>query len=74
MQNVLNIEIYRSKLQENKQVYFYVPGSRHMENGEIDKISLSEAGKNYLISKGIPEKVIFADDRNQMYKEGKRRL
>lgn len=49
----------------NKDVAkFYIPGSRHQENGKADLVSLSEAGKNYLISKGVPAENIFADDAN----------
>lgn len=45
-------------------MYFYIPGSRHQENGKADEVSLSTAGKNYLISQGIPAENIFADDAN----------
>lgn len=45
-------------------VKFYIPGSKHQENGKADLVSLSEAGKNYLIDKGVPAENIFADDAN----------
>lgn len=49
----------------NKDIIkFYIPGSRHQENGKADWVSLSEAGKNYLIGKGVPAENVFADDAN----------
>lgn len=59
----LGIKLYQ-ELSSTTKVYFYVPGSRHQENGKADLVSLSEAGRNYLISKGIPQANIFADDAN----------
>ncbi len=59
----LGIMLYK-ELSNNQAVKFYIPGSRHQENGKADLVSLSEAGKNYLISKGIPQENIFADDAN----------
>ena len=59
----LGIMLYK-ELSNNQVVKFYIPGSRHQENGKADLVSLSEAGKNYLISKGIPQENIFADDAN----------
>lgn len=64
---MLGVRLYKEII-EKKSVYFYVPGSRHMDNGVADKISLSEAGKRFLIAKGIPENVIFADDMNTKFK------
>lgn len=59
----LGIKLYKEfSLSEN--VKFYIPGLKHQENGNVDFVSLSEAGKNYLVSKGIPEEIIFADDAN----------
>ena len=65
---LLASEIYAEKIRENQKVWIYVPGSLHMDNGIPDKVSLSEAGKKYLIEKGIQEKVIFADEMNVKYK------
>ena len=59
----LGLKLY-NELANNNVVKFYIPGSRHQENGKADLVSLSEAGKNYLISKGIPAENIFADDAN----------
>lgn len=56
-----------SSIKANK-VKIYVPGSRHSFNGKDDKISLSLAGKNYLISKGIDENIILAEEANEKYK------
>ena len=41
-----------------KDVYIYLPGSLHMP----DEILLSEAGKEYLLKKGIPEERIITTD------------
>lgn len=44
---------------------FYIPGSLHKFNGKVDKVSLSEAGKQYLIKNGMPENDIYAEDANK---------
>lgn len=49
-------------------VVIYVPGSRHQHNKVVDDVSLSTAGKNYLIEHGIPRDVIYADESNEKYK------
>ena len=59
----LGFKLY-NELTDKNVVKFYIPGSRHQENGKADLVSLSEAGKNYLISKGVPAENIFADDAN----------
>lgn len=59
----LALKIY-NELENKKDIKFYIPGSKHQENGKADLVSLSEAGKNYLISKGITQNNIFADDAN----------
>ena len=42
-----------------EDVYIYLPGSLHIP----DKISLSEAGKEYLLKKGVPEdRIIITED------------
>lgn len=65
---LLAVEISKEKQKQNKRVWIYVPGSLHMDNGVIDKISLSEAGKTFLIEHGVPSDNIFADDMNKKYK------
>lgn len=43
----------------DEDTYIYLPGSLHIP----DKISLSEAGKEYLLKKGVPEdKITTTDD------------
>lgn len=37
---------------------FYIPGSLHKFNGKVDKVSLSEAGKQYLIKMAY-QKMIY---------------
>lgn len=53
---------------ERENVWFYVPGSRHKHNNVVDELSLSEAGKNYLLRQGIDESHIYADETNIKYK------
>jgi hypothetical protein len=51
-----------------EKVEIYVPGSRHVFNGQADLISLSEAGKRYLELQGLPAHAIRGDDLNSRYK------
>ena len=60
--------LYNRLSSEKKQVYIYVPGSVHCYNGVQDPVSLSCAGKRYLMEKGIPEKHILGEDMNDKYK------
>lgn len=62
------ITLYNRLSSENKQVYIYVPGSVHCYDGVQDPVSLSCAGKSYLLEKGIPELNIFGEDMNEKYK------
>lgn len=50
------------------KVFIYIPGSIHISSSKQDKISLSEAGKRYLVEHGINQKIIFGDDANIKYK------
>lgn len=65
---LLAIQIYNEELKKGNKVYIYVPGSLHMDNGIIDKISLSTAGKRLLIDNGIEENNIFSEEMNNKYK------
>ncbi len=56
---------------EGVPVSVYVPGSVHCFDGIQDPVSLSAAGKTYLIEQGIPENFIFGDDMNSRYKSDK---
>ena len=64
----LDTAVKLSKELGEKKVWFYIPGSRHKHNGVEDKISLSEAGKNYLLDNGVNANNIYADDANSKYK------
>lgn len=64
------INIYKNKLLENKEVEIYVPGSLHMYKGVADKISLAEAGVNYLVNKGINPQILHGEDLNIKYMKG----
>nr|WP_314506620.1 hypothetical protein [uncultured Lachnoanaerobaculum sp.] len=65
---LLGIQIFYQMIEKGNKVYIYVPGSIHMDNGVIDCISLSEAGRKFLVEKGIPDEYIYADDMNIKYK------
>lgn len=60
--------LYHRLVTDGKDVKIYVPGSVHKDNGVVDKISLSEAGKRFLLQQGICESDIFADEMNVKYK------
>lgn len=62
------IDLYKQLSAEGKTVKIYVPGSIHKDKGVIDNISLSEAGKRFLIKQGISKKDILADEMNKKYK------
>jgi hypothetical protein len=53
---------------EGRSVELYVPGSRHRDGDIVDSISLSAAGKAYLIDLDVPDEAIHGDDLNLKYK------
>lgn len=61
-------ELYNKLKTTATFVHIYVPGSLHKTNGVADQLSLSEAGKRYLVNKGIPEVDILGDEQNLKYK------
>lgn len=67
------IQIYNSEKENGNCPIIYIPGSLHSikKNGEweTDERSLSQAGKIYLIEKGIPEENIRSDESNERFKE-----
>lgn len=65
---LLGIELYKKFVALEHDVKIYVPGSIHMENGIADKISLSEAGCNFLVNNGIPRIDLYGEDANVKYK------
>lgn len=64
----LAIELYNKFRNQNTEVKIYVPGSLHKDNDIVDKISLSTAGRLYLLDNGIEASDIFAEDANEKYK------
>lgn len=64
----MGYELYRRNKAENIRCKFYVPGSLHMYNGVVDKVSLSESGRKYLIEKGVPSEDIYGEDQNVKYR------
>lgn len=65
---LLAMQIFKTEKSKGKKVYLYVPGSLHMDNGVVDSISLSEAGKRFLMQHNVLEENIFADEMNYKYK------
>ena len=63
-------ELYNKLKSTATFVHIYVPGSLHKTNGVADQLSLSEAGKRYLVSLGIPAEDILGDEQNIKYKQG----
>ena len=61
-------DLFNKLTAEGTQAHIYVPGSVHCYNGIQDPVSLSEAGKKYLIDQGIPENCIFGEEMNTTYK------
>ena len=61
-------DLYKTYTNDAEQVKIYVPGSRHKTEKQEDHISLSDAGKTFLIQIGIPENDIYGDDMNTLYK------
>lgn len=49
-------------------VMIYVPGSRHRSGTMSDCVSLSAAGREYLLEKGIPSEDVLGDEENRRYK------
>lgn len=62
------VELYNKYKQGGTTVKVYIPGSRHRYKNQEDTISLSSAGRNYLIDNGVDENDIMSDDVNERYK------
>lgn len=65
---LLAAKLFNEEIAKGKSVHLYVPGSIHMDQGIADKVSLSEAGKIFLMEQGISSDYIYADDMNLKYK------
>ena len=62
------VSLYRHLFENNARVKIYVPGSRHRFNDHTDTVSLSKAGKEYLLKQGIPPSDILGEEENDHYK------
>lgn len=62
------IKRYELERENGETVKIYVPGSRHMQNGIADRISLSAAGCNYLETHGVDPADLYGKDANSKYK------
>lgn len=64
----LGIKLYNRLKEEEQDVKIFVPGSIHLDRkGKADPISLSESGRHYLTSKGIPEDDILGEEAMREY-------
>ena len=61
-------ELYRKEKVSCDLVKVYVPGSLHKHNGILDAASLTQAGREYLLSIGIPDSDILGEAENLKYK------
>lgn len=61
-------ELYHASLGAGRAAEIYVPGSRFMDSGIEDKVTLSTAGGRYLVEHGIPAAAVRGDDLNERYK------
>lgn len=62
------VDLYHQLTEKGTEVELYVPGSVHLDDdGVADEVSLSEAGCQYLIEKGIPADKLHGDDLNNRY-------
>jgi hypothetical protein len=61
-------ELFETYKTGGREVEIYVPGSRHVFEGRADQVSLSDAGRCYLIEQGVPASAIHGDDLNVKYK------
>jgi hypothetical protein len=68
---LLGKQLYEQEISAGKRVEIYVPGSRHVYEGVADRISLSEAGTQFLLQQGIPNDRVHGDDLNTLYKGNK---
>lgn len=61
-------ELYEKLTEEGREAVIYVPGSRHRSGKIADTVSLSAAGVQYLLGKGIPQEALLGEEMNQKYK------
>jgi hypothetical protein len=61
-------ELFDRYAADGGKVEIYVPGSRHTFEGRPDRVSLSDAGRSYLVSTGVPSSAIHGEDLNSKYK------
>jgi hypothetical protein len=63
-----SVDLFQQFAAKGAAVEIYVPGSRLMDNGVEDKVSLSAAGCTFLQSNGVPDRALHGDDLNDRYK------
>ena len=60
--------IYNEFKNQGKDVNIYVPGSVHCHEGKTDITSLSQAGVDYLVKKGVSREDLLGEEKNLLYK------
>lgn len=61
-------ELREKLLRRGWEADIYIPGSRHRDGVREDICTLSEAGRRYLLKKGLPEGCLFGDESNRAFK------
>ncbi len=61
-------ELREKLLRRGREADIYIPGSRHRDGDREDVCTLSEAGRRYLLEKGIPENHLLGDEKNRAFK------
>ena len=64
------VTLYKNLYRKKRQARIYVPGSVHCDKSKMDPCSLSQAGVEYLLKKGIPQADLLGDTENERYKPG----
>jgi hypothetical protein len=64
----LGQQLFEALRRDGKEVEIYVPGSRHQHHGVADQVSLSTAGRAFLVARGVPAESIQGDALNERYK------
>lgn len=65
-------EFYVREAKAGKNVEIFVPGDLHLDfDGVPDDVSLSYAGVEYLINKGVPAEALHGEDYNRKFESDK---
>jgi hypothetical protein len=65
---LLGKQLFNRLRRMGNTVEIYVPGSLHKDHGVADQVSLSTAGRNFLLARRVPSNSIRGDSLNERYK------